>query len=325
MVRTWTGNDQNNYKAATPTWGFLWDSWDMDGRGGNDTLIGGPKNDTLNGNTGIDEMRGGLGDDTYHVDSAFDQVIEYANQGTDKVISSIDYTLGDYLENLTLEGSALKGVGNSLNNVIHGNDLKNEIRGGGGHDSLYGHWGHDNMRGEVGDDYVHGGEGNDYLHGDGGNDTLIGAKHDDTLLGDSGNDSLSGGDGKDVLYGDAVGLSNGTGTGKGQIDTLTGGADGDIFVLGSRQSNQAFYNDGNIFTSGLSDYALITDFTVGVDTIHIKGSLSNYILGSSPISGISGTAIYLDQPLGQPNELIAIVQNVNPTSLNSSSNFYELT
>ena len=37
----------------------------------------------------------------------------------------IDFTLGDYIENLTLTGSALKGTGNGLNNIITGNEFAN--------------------------------------------------------------------------------------------------------------------------------------------------------------------------------------------------------
>ena len=78
-------------------------------------------------------MNGGAGDDTYVVDNPGDVVTEAPNQGTDTVQSSISYTLGANVENLTLTGSgAINGTGNALNNVIFGNIGSNFLTGGAG-------------------------------------------------------------------------------------------------------------------------------------------------------------------------------------------------
>jgi len=54
------------------------------------------------------------------------------------VKSSLTYTLGANVENLTLTGAAANGTGNTLNNVIVGNAAANVLTGGDGADTLTG-------------------------------------------------------------------------------------------------------------------------------------------------------------------------------------------
>ncbi|KAB2916673.1 MAG: hypothetical protein F9K29_11355, partial [Hyphomicrobiaceae bacterium] len=77
----------------------------ISGLAGNDRLNGGAGNDLLDGGAGNDRMAGGIGNDTYIVDSTGDVVTEGSGQGTDTVQSSVSYTLGSNVENLTLTGS----------------------------------------------------------------------------------------------------------------------------------------------------------------------------------------------------------------------------
>lgn len=73
-----------------------------------------------------------------------EQVTERANEGTDRVISSVSYALSANVENLTLSGAAaINGTGNILDNIIVGNGAANILTGGAGKDTLTGGLGAD--------------------------------------------------------------------------------------------------------------------------------------------------------------------------------------
>lgn len=110
----------------------------LTGNSGNNTLTGNNGNDTLDGGAGNDTLVGGAGNDTYVVDSASDVVTEAASGGTDLVQSSVNWTLGTEVENLTLTGSAATATGNTLANTIVGNDSANTLSGKEANDTLTG-------------------------------------------------------------------------------------------------------------------------------------------------------------------------------------------
>jgi Ca2+-binding RTX toxin-like protein len=155
-----TGNELNN---------------SMTGNSASNILTGGAGNDILNGGAGADTLIGGLGNDTYVIDNVGDNVVENLNEGTDTIQSSITYTLGSNLENLTLTGSSvINGTGNELNNTLTGNSGANILTGNAGNDSLKAGAGADTLGGGLGNDYLEGSTGNDlYLFGRGyGQDSI---------------------------------------------------------------------------------------------------------------------------------------------------------
>ncbi|MCX6969329.1 MAG: calcium-binding protein [Verrucomicrobia bacterium] len=236
---------------------------------GADILDGGAGNDSLDGGTGADVMIGGTGNDTYSVDNSGDTASETtsgASGGTDIVNSSVTFTLGLNIENLTLTGAGnINGTGNSLGNVIAGN---------------------------AGDNILDGGNGRDTLDGGLGNDTLLGGALQDSLTGGGGNDSLDGGADDDFLLGTSAILA-----GSSELDTLTGGTGGDAFVLGDATST--YYDTA----AAAGDYALITDFSVATnDQLQLKTlaasgtNVNGYVVGTNiyAAAGAANSWLYRD-------------------------------
>jgi Ca2+-binding RTX toxin-like protein len=207
---------------------------DLKGFAGDDTLVGNGGNDTLDGGTGADRMTGGAGDDTYHVDSAADEVVEAAGEGVDTVNAAVSFTLGANVEKLMLTGTAsINGTGNNLSNVITGNSGDNYLDGAAGVDTLIGGKGNDTYYlaryGDTLTDWVTelANEGYDTVYveasvsgwianvehviligavnynvsGDAQNNTITGNAGSNYLSGYLGNDTLDGGAGADNLYG----------------------------------------------------------------------------------------------------------------------------
>ena len=133
-----TGNSANNLLSGNSG------NNSLNGGAGNDTVFGGAGKDTLDGGTGDDSLSGGLGADIYVVDSVADVITELSGEGTDLVQSSVTYAIQANIENLTLTGTgAIRGTGNTLNNILAGNTGNNSLDGGAGIDTLIGGAGDD--------------------------------------------------------------------------------------------------------------------------------------------------------------------------------------
>lgn len=206
------------------------------------------------------------------------------------VQSAVDYTLGDWADNLTMTGTGdTVGHGNALANRIVGNSDNNRLYGGDGNDILEGGDGDDELYGEGGDDTLIGGSGKGNDHFDGGTgvntlvfastslgivadlsagrasgveigeDTLVriqnlvGGAGGDTITGDDADNRLEGGDGDDTIFG------------LGGNDTIFGGA-GDDVLDGGDGDDELFGGVGNDTLRGGAGNDLLSGFR-GNDTL----------------------------------------------------------
>ncbi|NGZ07119.1 MAG: hypothetical protein G8237_12270 [Magnetococcales bacterium] len=201
----------------------------LNGGSGNDILSGGTGSDALDGGSGADQMSGGPGNDIYYVNNSNDAITEDPNSGTDLVYSSIAWTLGNHLENLSLTGpSSLDGSGNSLSNTITGTTGDNTLRGFADNDNLNGLDGDDILFGGTGEDLLDGGIGADHMYGEEGDDTYTVNNSEDYVTENpsAGTDLIQSSISWTLLTNienlTLTGSRNITGTGNGQTNTLQG-------------------------------------------------------------------------------------------------------
>ncbi|GHC54103.1 calcium-binding protein [Neogemmobacter tilapiae] len=214
------------------------------GGGGDDTVLGGDGDDTLGGVLGVNRLVGGDGADTYLVGSTNDLVVEDENEGRDIVITDVDFTLGDNVEELDLTGTAdLTGTGNGLANRLIGNS------------------------------------GNNTLYGKAGSDTLAGGAGDDTLDGEAGDDSLAGGDGNDSYVVSDAGDTVAELAGNGTDTVLTSLA---VYTLGENLENLTFTGTGKFKGIGNERANRIAGGS-GADTLNGQGGADKLVGGGGDV------------------------------------------
>jgi Ca2+-binding RTX toxin-like protein len=319
-------------------------------------------NDIINPGLGVDIVSGGSGDDLLIIDySVGDDANVGGITSTSNVQHERrDLNTGTILDSVTVSSGGNSAwvmershiTGTSKADTLYGRDGADMLLGRGGDDVLNGNNGNDYLDGGTGADQMLGGAGNDYYVVDqtgdivrelnvsgfdlGGLDTvrssvsftlpagpetlhLIGAalngtgnSYANTITGNAQNNLLQGLGGNDTLNG---------GGGATEVDRLNGGANADTFVLGD--GSVRFYDDGNSATPGHEGYAIIEDFTPSqIDRLRLTGSAAQYFLGSSPIDGLTGTALYHDSNgsgVLEPatDELIAIINS--PVALTTAN------
>jgi Ca2+-binding RTX toxin-like protein len=271
----------------------------LTGSDGNDTLVGGDGNDTLTGSLGTDSMLGGLGNDVMSVNVSTDRVVESSGQGADTVQSAITYTLGTYVEHLTLIAGAgnINGTGNSSSNALTGNEGNNSLAGGSGNDTITGGAGADTLNGGSSTDAMTGGTGNDTYYvgsstdvvteGSGeGTDTVIsgitytlGANLENLTLANTSSIGGTGNSLANLLTGNSASnsLSGSTGNdtlrGAGGNDVLNGGTGSDTFWRATSSDGRDTIQDFTLGASG--DKLDVSDVLVGYDA---SDNVSDFVL-----------------------------------------------
>jgi trimeric autotransporter adhesin len=278
------------------------------GLAGNDVITGGDGNDYIDGGIGTDLLNGGLGNDTYVIDNVGD-VITDAGLGIDTVISGVSSTLADNLENLTLTGSAVVGVGNSLNNIITGNALDNTLTGLDGNDTLTGGDGNDYLYGGTGADAMAGGLGNDFYQVDSTGDTVTENLGEGTDI-VSSSVSFSLGANVENLNLEEGAAIDGTGnilnniiSGNSFSNTLDGGAGADTLNGGGGTGGDTYILDnlGDVINNagtGIDQVLSFVSVTLGANldnltllgtaAIGIGNELNNTIIGNDSDNFLDG-------------------------------------
>ena len=326
---TGNGNELDNVLAAvntfvpSPDWVNAL-TFELNGFGGEDTLIG---------STAHDKLKGGADNDTYRNVSDGDAIIEQAGEGIDTVhTESVRYRLAANVESLVVVSEMFSLVWEM---EAHGNDLGNEITaderfsfaGGQMPDTrfrLFGHGDADTLNGGYArsGDLLDGGEGDDTLNGLGGFDTLRGGIGADTLNGGGANDyadyslaveavvvDLAAGGLAGEALGDTFESIEGV-NGSTHADRILGNAEANFLdglggadILEGRGGDDwltgGAEKDSFAFTTGWGQDT-ITDFVDGLEVLDMTGvsGLTSYGKITSVEDSVDGAVItYLDSSI----------------------------
>lgn len=280
----WAGAGDDTVDLSAVTVGA--NSW-ITGDGGNDELLSGLGDMTIDGGTGADHMDGAT--------------VTYGSR-TAPVAVDLGASTGG------AAGEA-DSYGPKVANVI----------GGGGDDHIAGNAAMNTLSGGLGDDTLVGGAGRDIVYGDyyntygsqAGNDMIWGDQPDvpadqespgdvaDELYGDgrffsvAGDDAIYGGGGGDRLYGDGMYLSGGGAAGSTAGDDWIHGGPGDDraygeWELGSADDKARWRNGSDMIFGGEgNDWLMATDNRTGDGTLSVLHD-SDFVDGGPGADTVSG-------------------------------------
>jgi VCBS repeat-containing protein len=303
--------------------------YEIDGAGGNDSIVAGVGADVVDGGSGNDTLEGGMGNDTLDGGAGADVFI--GGTGVDTatfhaspagVFVSLDAAYAAF-QTGDAAGDAFFGVenliGSDFNDTLIGDVAANLLAGGIGHDVLEGQSGNDTLDGGTGSNtasYEHATAGVVASLADpaGRNSgaaavgdvyvsiqNLRGSAHDDTLEGDAGSNAFDGGGGIDtVTYENTAvavtaSLTGGSGTQGAATDTYVA-----IENLTGGSGNDQLTGDGadNLLIGGAGDDTLAggggnDSFSGGdgSDTLSFAGTSGDLVVTLAASALGTGTAV----------------------------------
>jgi Ca2+-binding RTX toxin-like protein len=263
-----------------------------------ETILGLAGNDVLDGHWGDDRLVGGAGNDTYHVYTAYDVVVENAGEGIDTVFAYGAYgVLPDNVENLILGDSAGYGAirGNSSANLLMGNGNGNVIEGGAGNDTIDGGDGADVLIGGAGDDSYTIRDSNAVIieqAGAGTDSVRIFDVSGPYRLGNNIENAVLGDVFHDVAYGVTGNASNNRLEGNKWDNYLDGGAGNDTLIGGAGDDNYTVDKTTDVVTeaAGGGDdwFNVMTTASTGTFTMAANVE-SGQLFGAAGL-GLTGNA-----------------------------------
>ena len=208
---------------------------------GNDSITGGPLDDTIYGGDGNNTLVGAAGDDVLTGGTGTNVI--NGGDGNDSIVGGAG--------NNTIHGDGDNDTifGESGNNTLYGDDGDDFVFAAGGTNTMYGGDGNDTISGGfapppygveataplisggAGDDVISGGLGGSTVDGDDGDDLIYAAVGNAHVNGDAGNDTIYGSDGVVVIITLLQGTFGNPATGTGA--TLDGGAGNDLIDCGA--------------------------------------------------------------------------------------------
>jgi Ca2+-binding RTX toxin-like protein len=220
----------------------------INGSNGNDTIAALGGDDTIFGSLGSDSVDGGADIDTIDYSSLgapitlFPRGVLGNEDPQTSLIKDIETIIGASGQANKIDGSTATSSGGASFDINLGENklTVNNVPNLGSLNFTV-----ENFRdvdGTQNDDIIVGNNEANTINGNGGNDSLTGAGGNDAITGRDGNDTVSG--------------TDSSVRGAGELDTLTGGAGGDKFILGD--ASGAYYR-----AQGDGDFASITDFGSG--------------------------------------------------------------